>query len=64
MGSTSSPGGNQVDGLPPVVNNETDQTARPMAKRLSVIFDMFFVCFVDVSIVVSNSVTFKLFFVY
>ena len=37
--STSLSGGNQVDGLPPVVHNETDQTARPMAKRLSVKYD-------------------------
>ena len=34
--STSLSGGNQVGGLPPVVHNETDQTARLMTKQLSV----------------------------
>ena len=37
--STSFSGGNQVDGVPPVLSDETDQTARPMTKRLSVKYD-------------------------
>ena len=36
---------------------------RQIGQRRSMIFDVFFICFVDVLIVVSNSVTFNLLFV-
>ena len=37
--STSLPGGHQVDGVPPVLSSETDQTARPLTKRVSVKYE-------------------------
>ena len=40
--STSLSGGNQVDGLPPVVHNETDQAASRMTKRASLKYDSSF----------------------
>ena len=56
-----SPGGNQVDGLPPARHTGVVVLGRQVGQRRSVIFDIFLLNLNDVLISVSRSVTFECF---